>query len=983
MSDLGIHRIFLRRFVRLIFASAVFYCTLLSQASNYTYYGSISPSNSTFVTDLHNLINNHHRITYDNYDETNVANFASRDTTNGQKVVTCVYSGLNYVYTPPFKWYGTAGVNADSGFSREHTWCQSWMPSAHASNFTSLPEYSDQYHIFPTNQIHANGVRSNHPEGNVVTVSSSYLQCKFGTDANTKPVFEPRASHKGDCARALLYMAVCYNGVNGYDWSFTYLNHTLDSLSEAHQDLSLLLQWSKDDPPDAWEVSRNNYVQSIQFNRNPFVDHPEWVNYIDFSTVTLSGAPPTLLDEPTNHLTNLSISSSSSSTLDISWTNATGSTPPSGYLVEIFSSDDYFVPIDGSTYADDINLSDDRGIKNIGLTGSYQFTGLTSGKTYYVHVYPYNGTGTQINYKIDGTVPSGNAATIAGTLAAEPTNYVTSFTSGAVTSDSIQLTWTDAVGSQLPSAYLLMANTTNVFSSPSDGATYSDDANLADGNAVVNIAYPSSGSYIFSGLESSTTYYFKIYSYNGSAGQQNYKTNGTPPTASCTTNGTGLTSNGTIDFGTTTDGTTATVTNTEFGGVRLSNGGGGGFTIRNPGQSIGTDAELQGVAPSTGSINSVGITSAEYGVATNVFTIKFEMYLSGGSSGTWSFFAGNGTSFSATQSSGFTGAQVFTGIQFIFGSSNSITTNNRSGSAWNSTGITGTPFSQNTAYRVDIVGNNSSSTVTYGSNSVAANTYDLFVNDVLVANDLPKGLLPATTNINAFRFYGESSTGNVATIALDNIVWYNFIDAGIPLPVELVAFTAIAHGSVAELNWITATEVNNYGFEVERKSIPLDPPLQGGSRATGEAGGFQKVAFVEGHGTTNAPQSYSYTDNTFTAGAFSYRLKQIDRDGVFQYSNSVEITAALTADDYHLAQNFPNPFNPSTTIRFAVKTPQRVSLNVYNMLGQEVRTLYNQEAEAGVMYAIPFDGSGLSSGVYYYRLRTADHTELKKMVMMK
>jgi hypothetical protein len=343
------------------------------------------------------------------------------------------------------------------------------------------------------------------------------------------------------------------------------------------------------------------------------------------------------------------------------------------------------------------------------------------------------------------------------------------------------------------------------------------------------------------------------------------------------------------------------------------------------------------------------------------------VYLSGGSSGTWYFFAGNGTSFGSAQSSGFTGADVFAGLQFVFGASNAITTNYRSTSSWIATGIIGTPIAQNVAYTIDVVGNNSASTVTYGSSSVAANTFDLYVNGVLVGDDLPKAPLPATTNINAFRFYGESSTGNVATIALDNIVWYNTIDAAIPLPVELVAFTVIARGNAVELNWTTATEVNNYGFEVERKSM----------------NNWAKVAFVEGHGTTNAPQNYSYTDNTFAGGAFLYRLKQIDRDGAFQYSNSVEVTAALAANDYHLAQNFPNPFNPSTTIRFAVKSPQRVSLNVYNMLGQEVRTLYNQEAEAGVVYAIPFDGSGLSSGVYYYRLRTADHTELKKMLMLK
>jgi endonuclease I len=738
----------MKRFAAIVFSLLLLQCALWAQAG--TYYSSIDTASASFVIDLHNLIYPHTRITYDNFDETNIANFAARDTTNGQKVVTCVYSGYNYVYAPPFT-YVT--------FSREHTWCQSWMPSVNVSGFESRPEYSDQHHLFPVHQNNANGRRSNHPLGKVVNVTYQFLEGKLGTDANGHTVYEPRDPHKGDAARALLYMAVCYNGESGYNWTFNNLNQSIlpnQSSPEAPQDVVLLKQWSQQDPPDNWETARNDYVYSIQRNRNPFVDHPEYVNVIDFNTLT-----------------------------------KTNSTPP----------------------------------------------------------------------------------------ATEPTNYVTSFTTGTITNGSIQLTWTDAAtGSQAPSGYLLMANTTNSFSAPSDGTTYSDDTNLAAGSAVVNVAHPSSGTYTFSGLTSAATYYFKMYSYYGTGSQRNYKTDASAPAASNTTSGTGLTPNGTLDFGTATDGTTATTSNTAFGGVRIGSGG-GSFTIKNPGQTIGSGAELQGIAATGGSINSVGITSAEYGIATTVFTIKFEMYLIGGTSGAWYFFAGNGTSFGSGQTTGFTGAEVFAGLRFVFGASNAITTSYRAAGSWVATGITGTPIAQNVAYTIDVVGNNSASTVTYGSSSVAANTFDLYINGVLVGDDLPKAQLAATTNINAFRFYGENSAANVATIALDNIVWHNFIDAGIPLPVE--------------------------------------------------------------------------------------------------------VTAASTVDDYHLAQNFPNPFNPSTTIRFAVKSLQRVSLNVYNMLGQEVRTLYNQEAEAGMMYAIPFDGSGLSSGVYCYRLRTAERTELKKMLMLK
>jgi len=238
------------------------------------------------------------------------------------------------------------------------------------------------------------------------------------------------------------------------------------------------------------------------------------------------------------------------------------------------------------------------------------------------------------------------------------------------------------------------------------------------------------------------------------------------------TTGWGQATAGYLDFGTSTSGTAATTSNTGFGGVRTGTTG-GGWTIQNVGQTIGTAGELRGIAPTTASVNSVGITSTEFGTSSATFTIAFELYLSGGASGTWSFFAGNGASFAAAQTASFTGAEVFTGIQWIFGASNGITANNRAVSTWSA--ISGTPFAQNTAYQVVIVGNNSSSTVNYGASnaySIAAYKYDLWVNGTLVGDDLGKAQLSNGTAINAFRFYGESSTGNVATIALDNVRWY-------------------------------------------------------------------------------------------------------------------------------------------------------------------------------------------------------------------
>ncbi len=212
------------------------------------------------------------------------------------------------------------------------------------------------------------------------------------------------------------------------------------------------------------------------------------------------------------------------------------------------------------------------------------------------------------------------------------------------------------------------------------------------------------------------------------------------------------------------------------------------------------------------------------------YTIRFTVRLgasdgsaTGASSGNWYFFAGDGAMYSDNTT--FAGSQVFTGIQWIFGSSGSIATNVRVGGSWTSSGITGTPFSQGNTYTVDIYGNNTTSTATYTyvtSQSIAANTMDIWVNGTLVADDIGKALLLDDSNIDSYLFYGENSTGNVANIFLDNIFYTNIISNTI-LPVELSSFSAVVLDNGVKLNWRTETEVNNYGFEILRAhtSTPL------------------------------------------------------------------------------------------------------------------------------------------------------------------
>lgn len=242
------------------------------------YYTGISTASATFLTDLHAKINPHTQLYYSNYGPAVVAPFASRDTTGDQRVVTCVYSGQNKIYTEPFDW-------TTNGFSREHTYSHNWMPTNPAQ---LLPEYEDYHHLYPSNQNSANGVRSNYPLGEVVTATSTYLEGKLGLNVKGQTVYEPRDAHKGDAARAIMYVATCYTTVSGNSWV---LRVPISTSIPYGQNQNILKTWNFQDPPDAWEIARNDFIESIQGNRNPFVDSIQYACYIDFTTMTKLTGP--------------------------------------------------------------------------------------------------------------------------------------------------------------------------------------------------------------------------------------------------------------------------------------------------------------------------------------------------------------------------------------------------------------------------------------------------------------------------------------------------------------------------------------------------------------------------------------------------------------------------------------------------------------------------------------------------------------------
>jgi hypothetical protein len=208
--------------------------------------------------------------------------------------------------------------------------------------------------------------------------------------------------------------------------------------------------------------------------------------------------------------------------------------------------------------------------------------------------------------------------------------------------------------------------------------------------------------------------------------------------------------------------------------------------------------------------------------------------------------------------------------------------------------------------------------------------------------------------------HNDPSTVEPAQFYIDNYELWDMI-----VPVELTSFTAISNNGTVQLNWTTATELNNQMFEIQRQS---------------NEGEFFSIGFVNGHGTTTEPQSYTFVDQSVTTGTYLYRLKQIDYDGRFSYSPVVEVD--VLPINFVLDQNYPNPFNPSTNIRFGLPESDFVRLSVYNLVGEEVAILVNGMLEAG-SHNITFDANGLPSGTYIYKLQSGNSTEVKKMILMK
>ena len=293
------------------------------------------------------------------------------------------------------------------------------------------------------------------------------------------------------------------------------------------------------------------------------------------------------------------------------------------------------------------------------------------------------------------------------------------------------------------------------------------------------------------------------------------------------------------------------------------------------------------------------------------------------------------------------GTNVFAGVGIYQG----VYKSTDNGTAWNPTSLNNQEMYALTAYGNNIFAGTVDSGVFVSTDNGESWTqrneglFDVWVNDFFILNDY---IFCATHSFSVFRRL------------LDEII-----------PVELISFTASVTGNAVTLSWTTATEINNLGFEVQRSTSNSE---------------FVTVGFVEGNGTTTEQQEYSYIDRNVTAGKYFYRLKQIDYDGSFDYSDVVEVDAAPVS--FSLEQNYPNPFNPITNISYTLPTESQVKLSIYNSLGEIVETIINEKQDAGKYDAI-WNASNYPSGVYIYTLDAVslngnEKTKIsKKMILLR
>ncbi|MDP2301351.1 MAG: YCF48-related protein [Ignavibacteria bacterium] len=301
---------------------------------------------------------------------------------------------------------------------------------------------------------------------------------------------------------------------------------------------------------------------------------------------------------------------------------------------------------------------------------------------------------------------------------------------------------------------------------------------------------------------------------------------------------------------------------------------------------------------------------------------------------------------------------VDTSVGFMSGGSGRIYKTTNGGLLWDTLTVPSRSYSINTLEVIDV-----NTIAAFGNTGIFYLTTDgglTWVSKNTSAATLNGSHFSKNSNTNQYAFF---TAGTNAAILKNTIT---------TIPVELASLSVSVNGNSVSLLWKTSSEVNNQGFEIERKSSNSD---------------WQKLTFIQGKGTTASTTEYRYTDTDLKDGNYTYRLKQIDLDGSFTYSSTIEVEVG-TLITFTLSQNYPNPFNPATSIKYSIAEPSKVTLNIYNLLGEKVAELVNTQQDAGY-HQLNFNAGKLSSGVYFFTINAESisngqkFNDTKKMMLIK
>ena len=260
------------------------------------------------------------------------------------------------------------------------------------------------------------------------------------------------------------------------------------------------------------------------------------------------------------------------------------------------------------------------------------------------------------------------------------------------------------------------------------------------------------------------------------------------------------------------------------------------------------------------------------------------------------------------------------------------------------------------------------------------NFFKTYLDGALLQTHVPQAIDDRWSLDSYFYLFGDDDGDDGLIEIAEVAIWnYALTDAevaavgtiGTVVPVELTSFRATQSQGNVSLLWSTATELNNSGFEIQRKDVASD---------------WRILGFVDGNGTTTNTQNYSFTDRPENSGTYSYRLKQIDFDGSFAYSKIEEVEVLNLPADFKLFNNYPNPFNPSTIISYDLPVDAFVTLKVYNSIGEMVTEIINEFQTVGhhqQVFNSTSNGFSLPSGIYFAELKANENVQRIKMMLLK